>query len=948
MALQSTKQRFCDAARRFATQTAIDRGGRRITYAELERQSNRMANALLRRGAVNGALVAVVADDPIEVSTALLGVLKSGGIFMPLDPSFPLNRLQTMTSQAEPQFYVVEERCAELSAQIGASPESCLNLNEIDREDDTCPDVSRSADDGCSIYFTSGSTGRPKAILGRLSGIDHFVRWEIEALGIGPGTRVSQLASPSFDGFLKDVFVPLCAGGTVCAPESRSVVLDAARLADWVDIEGLEVLQCVPSVFRSLLNLKLEPHYFEALKWVVLAGEPLLPSDVQRWADVFGDRVRLVNLYGPTETTVTKFAHFVQTADSKLRSVPIGKPIRGAAAIVLDGGGQPCGAGDVGEIYIRTPYRALGYYGDPELTRQAFVQNPFSSDPDDIVYRTGDFGRVLNDGNFEFLGRRDQQVKIRGVRVELGEVESLLCGHPSVREAAVVDREDAGGNKYLCAYVVLKNGDGASGLRQHLADRLPEFMQPSAIVTLEELPRTLNGKIDRKALPTLEQAREQQGAGTEYRPRTAVEEIVAGIWSEVLRLPRVGLEENFFELGGHSLLATQIISRVREALQVDLPLRVLFEAPSAGALAERIEEERQQGTGVQNEPIRRVERNGELALSYAQQRMWFLEQLAEGSAAYHLAMGLRAMGSLNIGLLEQTWQEVVRRHEVLRTSFPARQGEPVQVIGRAERVRLPLVDLGRLGEEERVGEAERISGEQAQRSFDLSRGPLVRAVLVRLQESEHVVLFTMHHIISDGWSFQVVTRELNRLYESYGGGQVSSLSELGIQYADYAAWQRTWLSGEQLQERLEYWRKQLEGAEVRLQLPQRQRRPAVQRHRGRRQEVALDGELVRGLRELSRRQGSTLYMTLLSGFAALLYQYTGQDEVVVGSVIANREREEVEQLIGFVANTLVLRVNVGGEPSFGELMRRVRETCLGAYAHQMPPEKLVEGLGRQG
>src|SRR5215472_2454440 len=755
MTRQDVHNLISEAAALLKDEVAINRVSRQITYSELERRSNRLANGLLRRGAAKGAMVAIVAENPIEVTIALLGVLKAGGIFVPLDPGFPLKRLQTMTSQVQPRWYVVEERCAELSARIGAASDSSLMLNEIDGEDDVSPEGPWSPDDGCSIYFTSGSTGRPKAILGRLSGIDHFVRWEIEALGIGAGTRVSQLASPSFDGFLKDVFVPLCAGGTVCAPESRRVVLDAARLADWVDVEGIEVLQCVPSVFRSLLNLKLEPHYFGALKWVVLAGEPLLPSDVQRWTAAFGDRVRLVNLYGPTETTVTKFCHFVQPEDAGRPSIPIGKPIPGADAMVVNSKGESCRSGKVGEIYIRTPYRALGYYGDPELTRQAFVQNPFSSDPDDIVYRTGDFGRVLNDGNFEFLGRRDQQVKIRGVRVELGEVESLLCGHPSVREAAVVDREDAGGNKYLCAYVALKNGDGASGLREHLAERLPEFMRPSAIVTLAELPRTLNGKIDRKALPTLEQAREQQGAGTENRPRTAVEEIVAGIWSEVLRLPRVGLEENFFELGGHSLLATQIISRVREALQVDLPLRVLFEAPTAGALAERIEEERQQGTGVQNEPIRRVERNGGLALSYAQQRMWFLEQLAEGSAAYHLAMGLRAMGWLNIGLLEQTWQEVVRRHEVLRTSFPARQGEPVQVIGRAERVRLPLVDLGRLGEEERVGEAERISGEQAQRSFDLSRGPLVRAVLVRLQESEHVVLFTMHHIISDGWSFQV-------------------------------------------------------------------------------------------------------------------------------------------------------------------------------------------------
>jgi amino acid adenylation domain-containing protein len=804
--------------------------------------------------------------------------------------------------------------------------------------------VESDGDDACSIYFTSGSTGKPKAILGRLKGIDHFARWEAKALGIGEGTRVSQLASPCFDGFLKDVFVPLCAGGVVCAPESRKVVLEPGRLIDWVDVEGVEVLHCVPSVLRSLLNEGLEGKYFSSLRWVVLAGEALLPADVKRWVEVFGERIGLVNLYGPTETTVTKLCYFVEAADAERPSVPIGKPIPGAAAMVMDRKGQPCAIGDAGEIHIRTPYRSLGYYNAPELTHEAFVPNPFSKDPNDLVYRTGDYGRLLEDGNLEFLGRRDQQVKVRGVRVELGEIENLLRRHAEVKDVAVIDREDGSGNKYLCAYVVLGKGTGAGRLREYLAAQLPEFMVPSGFVEMKELPRTLNGKIDRKGLPALEEARREKK--TEVGPRTPVEEIVAGIWSEVLRVGQVGVEENFFELGGHSLLATQIISRIRESLHVELPLRALFEAPRLSDLARRIE---QAGKAEQwkseTVPRRPVNREEGLPLSYSQQRMWLLEQISAGSAAFNLPLGMKLRGWLNVNTLEQTFGEVIRRHEVLRTSFPARDGQPIQVIAAAAAFSLPLVDLGALEPQESESELKRIASEDAARPFDLAHGPLVRTALLRQTGQQWAVVCTMHHLVGDAWSFEVLTSELSRLYASFSGGEASPLPPLPIQYADYAVWQRQWLQGEVLESRLGYWRKQLEGAPERLKLPQsRRRQAAVQSFRGARQRVEISPELTEGLRALSRHEGATLYMTMLTAFVVLLYQYTGEEDVVVGSVIANRERGEVEKLIGFLANTLVLRVELRGSGSLRELLGRVREICLGAYANQLPPEKLQEEM----
>ena len=528
--------------------------------------------------------------------------------------------------------------------------------------------------------------------------------------------------------------------------------------------------------------------------------------------------------------------------------------------------------------------------------------------------------------------------------MELTEIENLLRSHTGVQDVAVVDREDEDGTKSLYAYVVL-DGVGPAKLREHLSQQLPEFMVPSAFVEMEELPRTLNGKIDRKALPTLEQVQAERRAPEESRPRTAVEEIVAGIWGEVLRLPRVGLGDNFFVLGGHSLLATQIISRVRESLGVELPLRVLFEAPTVAELAARIE--REAGTAREPfEPIPKAPRDGNLPLSYSQQRMWLLEQLSAGSSAFNLPLGLRLRGRLDLASLERTFSEVLRRHEILRTTFPARNGVPVQVIGPAREVSLPVVDLSGLAERE--AEARRLATEDARRPFDLAAGPLVRLLLLRLGSEDHAVVCTMHHLVGDAWSFDVLTSELSRLYGSFVRGEPSPLPDLPIQYADYAVWQRRWLTGEVLESRLAYWRRQLEGAPDRLSLPQSRPRSAVQSFRGARLPVSLPRDLAEGLRSLSRREGTTLFMTMLGGFVALLYQYTGQEDLVVGSVIANRDRAEVEGLIGFLGNTLVLRVDLSGNPSFRELLSRVREVCLGAYAHQLPPEKLMEELRGEG
>jgi len=935
----------------FAKSLAIDNGVRQITYGELQTEVERLAYLLAELGVDDAKIVGIFLRDPIGIIESILATLKTGGVFCPLDPSFPEVRLRVMFETVAPKWCLTHSRFADKLQQVVAglaTPPEIILIDELPSIDGFSRlNRPSNPDAPCSIYFTSGSTGKPKAILGRLKGIDHFIKWEIETVGAGPGTRVSQLAAPSFDGFLKDAFVPLCSGGVVCAPESRDLILDAWSLADWLDVEQVEVLHCVPSVFRAMINQGLNDRYFEALKAVVMTGEHLYPADVKRWMDVFGQRVKLFNIYGTTETSLSKFAYEVKPEDVERTSIPVGKPIKGAAMMVIDQFGQPCAVGDVGEIYIRTPYRSFGYYNEPELTKQVFVPNPFSNDPTDVVHKTGDYGRLLKTGDLEHLGRRDQQVQIRGVRVELGEIENLLRAHHAVADVTVIDRDDAEGNKFLVAYVTMANGAGSGVLREYLSHQLPETMLPSAFVELDQLPRTLNGKIDRKALPALEvlQAnRELEDAA----PRGMVEEMVAGIWCEVLKLPAVGRADNFFNLGGHSLLVTHVIMRVRDVLNVEMPIRSLFESPTVAEFSELIAKQISEGKQGELSDVERVSRDGELPLSYSQQRMWFYEHLANGSASFHIPLGVRFKGELNYAAIEQTFGEIIRRHESLRTVFPAIEDRPVQVIQEPARFELPFVDLSSLPDMEREEQAAKLAQQEAVRRFDLRKGPLVRLMLLRLSDRDHIAICTMHHIIADGQSFEVVIAEMSQLYSALREGRPSPLPELNVQYVDYAAWQRQWLQGGEMESRLAYWRKQLADAPERMSLPQRQSRRKVQAFRGSRQTLDLSPDLVDGLKQLTRREGMTLLMTLLSAYVLLLKRYTGDDDVIVGSTYANRERPEAEKVIGILANTLVFRVNLAGAESFREVLKRVRTMCLDAYSHQLTPELLREDLAMRG
>ncbi|HEY0729729.1 MAG TPA: condensation domain-containing protein, partial [Pyrinomonadaceae bacterium] len=553
-----------------------------------------------------------------------------------------------------------------------------------------------------------------------------------------------------------------------------------------------------------------------------------------------------------TETTLSKLAYEVRAEDVERPSIPVGKPIRGSAVMIMDAAGKPCRPGTVGEIYIRTPYRSFGYYGDEELTQKAFIRNPFSKDPNDLIHKTGDYGRLLEDGNLEHLGRRDQQVQIRGVRVELGEVENLLRAHKDVTDVAVIDRDDADGNKFLVAYLTLTNGTGAEQLRDYLSARLPQTMLPSAFVKLDQLPRTLNGKVDRKALPALELIESGQDPETELL--TPVEEIVAGIWCEVLRLPAISRNRNFFNVGGHSLLATQVVHRVRETFKIELPVRSIFEAPTVAQLSRLIEAQLEKSAPGLNSRIEPVAREGNLPPSFAQQRLWFQEKLAHGTSTFHIDLGMRLKGSMNLAALEQSFNEISRRHENLRTSFPVSEGEVTQVIHQPARLSIPVINLENLSAAERDEMDAKIAMCALERPFDLENGPLFRVALVRHSEDEYTLLCTLHHIISDGWSRGILTREASALYEAFGQGVPSPLPQLKVQYADYAVWQRQRLQGEALERELEFWKEQLAGAPPLLDLPTDRPRPPVQTYRGAAETFRLPLELSHRLKSLSHQR----------------------------------------------------------------------------------------------
>ena len=939
-------QLFEDQAERVPDDVAVVSGSGRVTFAELNARANQLAHHLQRLGVVPETRVAICLERSAELIVGLLGVLKAGGAYVPLEPSFPAERLSFILADSQAQLLLTQEH---LLASLPGSTARVVTLDgdaqEIAQEDKENPTSTVTSENAAHVIYTSGSTGRPKGVVSAHRASVNRFAWMWREYPFMSNEVCCQKTSLSFVDSIWEIFGPLLKGvPLVIIPEM--LVKDPKRFVQSLEDSKVTRLVLVPSLLRVILESSASlSQRLASLRYCVCSGETLavdLATEFRKQLPA----AKLINLYGSSEVAADVTGYEVGSAE-RPGSVPIGRPLANTHAYVLDPHLQPTPICVPGEIFIGGEGLARGYLNRPGMTAESFIPHPFAASAGARLFRTGDLGRYLADGNIEYRGRRDHQVKIRGFRIELGEIETVLATHARVRQAVAVTLDNEG-EKRLAAYVVADGEQPTAGeLRLHLREKLPDYMIPTVFVMLDSLPLTASGKVNRLALPKPEAS---QFAATEdfQAPRTPAEDLLAGIWAEALNCDTVGINDDFFSLGGHSLLLVRIASRIHDVFALELPLRALFEAPTVAGMAEKIEAARRAGDGSTEFPIVAVTREGSLPLSFAQERLWFFDQLEPGSAAYNIPRVFRLRGALDLAALQSSLNDVVARHEVLRSRFLTNQGQPALSIAGSETMEIPLFDLRQPATESEQRARELIKAETG-RPFDLTRGPLLRLALARLNEDDHLLLLTMHHIVSDGWSIGILLRELVSLYNALVRGNKPALPELPVQYVDFVAWQRkrseAGADNGPLQKQLEFWRRQLEGAPALIDLPTDRPRPPVRSFRGAKQPVTISKETTDGLKKLARAERATMFMALLNAFQLLLSSLNGQEDIVVGSPTAGRNRRETEVLIGYFVNTIVLRAKLSDDPSFRKALARVREVALGAYANQdVSFEQIVEEL----
>jgi amino acid adenylation domain-containing protein len=945
-------RQFESQVRRAPDAPAVVHGDDQLSYGELESRANRLAQYLRGRGVGPEVLVGICLERSTDLIVGLLGVMKAGGAYLPLDPDYPMKRLEQMVEDAEIRVLLTE------SGLLSRLPSVHLHTICLDSEQESIARLSdaplteeRQGHHLAYVLYTSGTTGRPKGVMIENRGLMNYVQAVSDHVRLGPGDRVLQFASIGFDAAAEEIFPCLTSGATLVL-RTASMMDSMARFVEECGRLRISILD-LPTAWWHELVARMEADRLACpptVRSVIIGGEQALADVAAKWR-ALAPLVPVVNTYGPTEVTIAATIGNLLPMDeggAEPPAISIGRPVPGAQVYVLDADLQPVPVGVTGELCVAGIGLARGYARRPELTAERFTTVSFEPGVTTRLYRTGDYGRWREDGSLEYQGRMDRQVKIRGHRIEPGEIEAVLHAHPDIVQAAVEMREDMPGDKRLVGFIVPRPGSTLSvgRLMQHLQDRLPSYMVPSTFVELTALPRTEHGKLDRRALhvPRDSRASRLDLTSAYVPPRSTTEDLLAQMWSEILHVTDVGIHDHFFELGGNSLLATQVVSRVRSLLHRELPLRSLFMAPTIAGLSRLIDHtEESEQSGVPE--MVAVPRTGPLPLSFAQERMWFLHQLAPKSSAYAIPAAVRLQGPLNKLALRASVAELVRRHEALRTTFEERGGRPVQLIHPILDPAWAEQDLRVLPRADRERTAAELAAAEARRPFDLATGPLLRVLLLQLEEEQHVVVLTTHHIVSDQWSYGIIARELVAEYNAQCDGTARPLQrELELQYADFAQWQRTWLTGVPLEHHLAFWKNRLIGLTP-LALPSDRPRPTGHSFQGDHVSLDLPWSLIQRLKQITVTEGVTLYMVFLAGFFSLLHRVTGQRDIVIGTPIANRNWLATEGMIGTFVNTLVLRGDISPDMDFRRVLKMTRDVSLDAYAHQdLPFEKLVEAL----
>jgi surfactin family lipopeptide synthetase A len=917
-----------------------------LTYRELNDRSNQLARHLQTLEVKADVIVGIYLDRSCDLVVGLLGILKAGGAYLPLDPAYPQDRLAYMLENSQVKVAISSQQL------VTALPKSdlqaiCLDSDwqQIERQHRANLGTNVERENSGYIIYTSGSTGVPKGVAMTQRALCNLILWQIENTTGTERAKTLQFTPISFDVSFQEIFSTLCAGGelVLVADEVRR---DPFALLNLLEQQAIDRLFLPFVALQQLAEVAVSRElYPQQIQEIITAGEQLqITPAIRKFFSKLAN-CTLHNHYGPSESHVVTAFSLTAPVENWSALPPIGRPIANTQIYLLDSDLQLVPIGVAGEMYIGGDCLAKGYFNRPDLTAERFIPDPFSQDPDLRLYKTGDLARYLHDGEIEYLGRIDHQVKIRGFRIELGEVETLLGQHPAIEQITVIVREDRPGDKQLVAYIVADPAvtPTISELQDFIAQKVPNYMVPATFVLLSTLPITPSGKVDRRALPVPEFFDTVRSTAGYVAPRNSIEEQLVAIWAEVLKLESVSIYDNFFELGGHSLLATQMVMRIEAILNVSVSLRQLLIAPTIDELAKTLCDRPIAPLVI---PRRSTDRS--IALSFPQQRLWFLAQLDSSRSDYHLWTTSKLTGDLNIVALQQALDAIVSHHEVLRTNFISEDNNPIQVIRPPRSVELLVVDLTSYPPPQREIEIKRRLQQQSLRNFDLERDLMLRGYVLQIGSQEQILLLIMHHIATDGWSMGIFTAQLQELYAAFCEDRVPNLPELPIQYADFSLWQKEWLQAEVLGSALDYWQHQMASAPALLMLPTDRPRPVIQSFQGSSYSFTINRSLTSLLDRLSRRAGVTLFMTLFAAFDILLYRYTGSEDLVVGVPIANRNRPELAGLIGFFVNTLALRTDVAGNPSFLELLARVKKVAVGAYEYQdFPFDVLVDKLQPQ-